>query len=82
MYNGKGWLGNLGWTCKYTAISKKDNQQGPTKPAHGTLIATWMGGESGREWIHVYAWLSPLRCSSEIITTLLIRYTPIQTKSS
>ena len=22
-------------------------------------VATWMGGEFGGEWIHVYAWLSP-----------------------
>ena len=22
-------------------------------------VAAWMGGEFGREWIHVYVWLSP-----------------------
>ena len=22
-------------------------------------MATWMGGESGGEWIHVYVWLNP-----------------------
>ena len=22
-------------------------------------VTTWMGGESGGEWIHVYLWLSP-----------------------
>ena len=22
-------------------------------------VATWMGGEFGGEWIHVYVWLSP-----------------------
>ena len=22
-------------------------------------VAPWMGAESGREWIHVYVWLSP-----------------------
>ena len=22
-------------------------------------VSTWMGGEFGREWIHVHAWLSP-----------------------
>ena len=22
-------------------------------------VAAWIGGEFGREWIHVYAWLSP-----------------------
>ena len=32
----------------------------------------------GREWIYVYVWLSFLHCSPEIITTLLIGYTPIQ----
>ena len=23
-------------------------------------VATWMGGELGREWTHVYVWLNPL----------------------
>ena len=23
------------------------------------LCGTWMGGEFGGEWIHVYVWLSP-----------------------
>ena len=24
-----------------------------------SYVAAWMGGEFGREWIHVYVWLSP-----------------------
>ena len=39
-----------------------DNQQEPTAE-HGNSsqchVAAWLGGEFGREWIHVYAWLSP-----------------------
>ena len=34
----------------------------------------------GREWMHVYIWLSPLSCSIETITTFLINSTPIQNK--
>ena len=38
------------------------NQQGPTVYPRGPLLnvnmAAWIGGEFGREWIHVYAWLS------------------------
>ena len=34
----------------------------------------------GREWMHVYIWLSPLCCSIETITTFLINSTPIQNK--
>ena len=54
------------------------------EPAH-CLVAAWVGGEFGGEWIHVYVHLSPfacmaesLLCSPETITTLLIGYTPIQ----
>ena len=44
-------------------------------------MAAWIGGEFGAEWIHVYVWLSPfVIISPEIITTLLIGYTPIQNK--
>ena len=34
-------------------------------PLHNTwnsaqcFVVAWMGGEFGREWIHVYVWLSP-----------------------
>ena len=38
--------------------------------------AAWMGGEFGREMCMV----EPLCCPPEIITTLLIGYTPIQNK--
>ena len=50
--------------CTHTAVFKMDNQQGPTvyntelcSVLYGSLA--WMGGEFGRERIHVYAWLSP-----------------------
>ena len=44
-----------------------------------TLVAAWVGGEFGGEWIHVYVWLSPfafhLKPSQHC---LLIGYTPTQ----
>ena len=44
-------------------------------------VAAWIGGEFGAELIHLYVWLSPfVIISPEIITTLLIGYTPIQNK--
>ena len=43
-------------------------------------VAAWMGGEFVGEWIHAYFMAEFFRCSSETITTLLIRYTPIQNK--
>ena len=30
-----------------------------TGNSSGRHVAGWMGGEFGREWIHVYVWLSP-----------------------
>ena len=36
---------------------KMDNQQGPTvqhMELCSMFMAAWMGGEFGREWIHVY----------------------------
>ena len=53
------------------------------------LLAAWMGGEFGGEWIHVIIgeWIHVIICMAEIlccspetITTLLISCTPI-TKS-
>ena len=45
----------------YTGIFKMDNQQGPTVYSTWNFaecyVATWMGGEFGGEWIHVYVWL-------------------------
>ena len=38
-----------------------------------------MGGEFGKESMHVYVWVS-LYCSPETITTLLIDYTPVQSR--
>ena len=39
-----------------------DDQQGSTCMAYGALLnvmAGWMQGEFGGEWIHVYTWLNP-----------------------
>ena len=42
-------------------------------------VATWMEEGFGGEWIHVYTCMvESLWCASEIITTLLIDYTPIK----
>ena len=38
-------------------------------------VAAWMGGESGREWIHVYAWLSTFNFHLKL-SYLLTGYTP------
>ena len=51
-----------------------DNQQRPAGSSAQCYMAAWMGGGSGGEWIHVYAWLSPFtvhlklspRCQSTI----------------
>ena len=46
----------------HTAIFKLDNQQGPTVQQGNSAqccVATWMVGEFGGEWIHVYVWLGP-----------------------
>ena len=68
------------------------DKQGPTKKktrtyciAQGTLLdvicmAAWLGGEFGREWIHVYVWLSPFTAHLKLSQKLLISYTPIQNK--
>ena len=38
-------------------------------------MAAWLGGELGREWIHVYKCVAEsLCCTPETITTLLIGY--------
>ena len=37
-----------------------------------------MGGEFGREWIHVHVWLSPFAVHLKLLQTLLISYMPIQ----
>ena len=65
----------------------KMDKQGPTKKkktrtyciAQGTMAA-WLGGEFGREWIHVYVWLSPFTAHLKLSQKLLISYTPIQNK--
>ena len=44
-------------------------------------VASWMRGEFGGEWIHVYVWLSSFCGPPEAITTLLISSIPIYNKS-
>ena len=41
-------------------------------------VAACMGGKFGREWIHVYVWLSPFAVHLKLWQTLLISYMPIQ----
>ena len=47
----------------YPAIFKMGNQQGPavysTWNSAQYYVAARMGGEFGREWKHIYVWLSP-----------------------
>ena len=43
----------------HTAIFKMSKQKGPTvyhRNSAQCYMATWMGEEFGREWIHVYPW--------------------------
>ena len=37
------------------------------------LCAAWIGGEFGREWMHVYVWVSPFAVHLKL-TALLIGY--------
>ena len=39
-------------------ITSKDPRHNTWNSAQCFVVA-WMGGEFGREWIHVYVWLSP-----------------------
>ena len=42
-------------------------------------VATWMGGEFGGEWTHVYVWLSPFAVHLKLSQHCsLISYTTIQ----
>ena len=43
-----------------------------------TLYGSLDGGEFGREWIHVYVWLSPFAVHLKLIRALLIGYTAKQ----
>ena len=38
-------------------------------------VTAWMGGEIGVEWIHINA--ESMGCPPEIITVVLIGYTPV-----
>ena len=74
---GKGYLGNLGWSCIHCYISNGV----PTRTnciVHGTLLnITWMGGELGENG-YLYMHARAPHCSHETITTLLISSTSIQ----
>ena len=41
-------------------------------------MAAWMGGEFGKEWIHIYVWPSPFPVHKLSWHCLLISYAPIQ----
>ena len=45
----------------------------------GKMVAAWMRGEFGGEWIYI-CMTESLPCSPETITTLLIGCTPTQKK--
>ena len=46
------------------------------------LVAAWMGGEFGEQWLHIYVYMpESLCCPPETITTLLTDYTTIQNKN-
>ena len=80
---------------RYTVLflkwkTNKDLLYSAGNSAHCYVVA-WVGGEFGEEWIHVFVWLNPcicilypcmcIFCPSETITTLLICYTPIYSKT-
>ena len=70
--------------CLYTPlylnwITKKDLLCNTGNSAQ-CYVTAWMGAKFGGEWIRVYVWLRPFCYSPEIITALLIGYTPIQNK--
>ena len=62
---GEGWrLDREFWINVYTLlylkwITNKDLLCSTGNSAQ-CYVAAWMEGEFGREWIHVYVWLSPL----------------------
>ena len=64
---------NTGWKIMYQCINFVKFRE------LCSMWCGWMAAECGGEWIHVYV-LAESPCSSEIITTLLICYTPIQNK--
>ena len=71
---GKGQLGS--WEEDvHTAVFKMDNQQ-DLMVRHRELSVTWQPGWEGvgGEWVHVHARLCR---SPEMITALLVNYTPI-----
>ena len=75
--------------CMYTLlylkwITNKDPRNSTGNSAQ-CYVATWMGGESGGEWIRGYVWLRPIYtyiCMAGGYAvyqhiTVLISYTPI-----
>ena len=58
----------------HSAIFRMGSQQGPTV----CYVPTWMGGESGGEWIHVHVWLSPFSVHLKLSWhSLVTGYIPI-----
>ena len=61
-----------------------------TRNSAQCYVGAWVGGEFGKEWMHVFVWLNPctrilyphrcICCPPKTITTLLILYTPIESK--
>ena len=45
------------------------------------FVATWVGGEFGGEWIHIYLLAESLPCSPETITTLFVNRLSVQFSS-
>ena len=51
------------WGGKELDTTEQLNDDGllvSTRTSTQSDLAAWMGGESGKEWIHLYVWLSPL----------------------
>ena len=64
----------------HTAVFKMDNQQGPSVQ-HWELCSVSCGSLDGRGvWVRINPWVCAAEslCPPEIITTLLISYSPIQ----
>ena len=62
----------------HTAIFKMDLLYGTWNSVQ-CYVATWVGGEFGGEWLHVYVWLSPFTVHLKLSHHCsLIGYTPIQ----
>ena len=41
-------------------------------------VAIWIGGEFGKEWIHIYVWLSPFAVHLKLSNTVNLLYSNIK----